>query len=545
MISLSAIPCEHADAACHRTVPAVDRPDGHLDRPPADARADWRARIGDRSTGRGRSLCSIIPTSCPRLRSPASCRRRWIPRSRPSPCRATGRCRTPATTRTTPMCRCRSAGRRRRLPERDTTGVYRTTFAVPRGVEGHADRAARRRRRERARGVRQRRRSSATAPTAGCRASTTSRDMCVTGKTNDLAIVVIRYSAGSYIEDQDQWWMAGLHRSVHIESRPLVHIGDVRCDGDYDPATGEGSVKVVTEVAFGTQAGTGMDRAHHACAHRRVASSASLRHRRCRTCSPRRYVFTGHTVEATVDGAVVRGVVGRGTQPLRGHVRVAQSRRDPRRDVDTSHRSAPCRGRRPPTARQRPADLDLRCQPPRSPPRSRQGRQRRRHPSRPAGDAQPQHHRRAHLPLPERPACSTTCATSWGCTSSTRPTSRATPTTPASATTRDTEPAFLERARAHGAARPQPSVDHPVEPRQRERLRLESRRPRRVDPSRRPQPPAALRGRDHARRRQPAAAFDGQLGQRRSAGHRHHLPDVSADREHPPIRRRWRRSTVR
>ena len=40
----------------------------------------------------------------------------------------------------------------------------------------------------------------------------------------------------SYVEDQDQWWMAGLHRSVHIESRPLIHIGDVSCDGDYDPA---------------------------------------------------------------------------------------------------------------------------------------------------------------------------------------------------------------------------------------------------------------------------------------------------------------------
>ncbi|MGG7380453.1 sugar-binding domain-containing protein, partial [Escherichia coli] len=51
---------------------------------------------------------------------------------------------------------------------------------------------------------------------------------------NDVAIVVIRYSAHSYIEDQDQWWMAGLHRSVRIESRPPVHIADVRVATDYD-----------------------------------------------------------------------------------------------------------------------------------------------------------------------------------------------------------------------------------------------------------------------------------------------------------------------
>jgi len=48
----------------------------------------------------------------------------------------------------------------------------------------------------------------------------------VTG-ANELTIVVIRYSANSYIEDQDQWWMAGLHRSVHVESRRPVHIADV------------------------------------------------------------------------------------------------------------------------------------------------------------------------------------------------------------------------------------------------------------------------------------------------------------------------------
>lgn len=40
-------------------------------------------------------------------------------------------------------------------------------------------------------------------------------------------IVVARWSDGSYIEDQDHWWMAGLHRSVELVRRPsTAHILD-------------------------------------------------------------------------------------------------------------------------------------------------------------------------------------------------------------------------------------------------------------------------------------------------------------------------------
>ena len=73
----------------------------------------------------------------------------------------------------------------------------------------------------------------------------------LTQGVNDLAIVVVRYSAHSYIEDQDQWWMAGLHRSVWIESRPSVHIGDIRVATDFDPATGAGTVAATAAVDFG------------------------------------------------------------------------------------------------------------------------------------------------------------------------------------------------------------------------------------------------------------------------------------------------------
>ena len=74
---------------------------------------------------------------------------------------------------------------------------------------------------------------------------------------NELAIVVIRYSAHSYIEDQDQWWMAGLHRPVWLESRPPVHIGDLPIDTSFDPATGIGTVRATTVVDFGGEPAPG------------------------------------------------------------------------------------------------------------------------------------------------------------------------------------------------------------------------------------------------------------------------------------------------
>ncbi|MEQ1873574.1 MAG: glycoside hydrolase family 2 TIM barrel-domain containing protein [Ilumatobacteraceae bacterium] len=67
---------------------------------------------------------------------------------------------------------------------------------------------------------------------------------------NHLAVVVVRWSAHSYVEDQDQWWMAGLHRSVFVEARPMVHVADVRCRADLRVADGVGLLSVRTEVGF-------------------------------------------------------------------------------------------------------------------------------------------------------------------------------------------------------------------------------------------------------------------------------------------------------
>ena len=72
-------------------------------------------------------------------------------------------------------------------------------------------------------------------------------EQLVTG-SNTIAIVVVRYSAHSYIEDQDQWWMAGLHRDVWLERRPRVQLGRVTPVADYDHVTGKGSLTLTAHL---------------------------------------------------------------------------------------------------------------------------------------------------------------------------------------------------------------------------------------------------------------------------------------------------------
>lgn len=61
---------------------------------------------------------------------------------------------------------------------------------------------------------------------------------------NILEIVVIRWSDGSYCEDQDHWWMAGIHRSVElIQRKRHMIIEDFCVQAD---ATGQLSIVVET-----------------------------------------------------------------------------------------------------------------------------------------------------------------------------------------------------------------------------------------------------------------------------------------------------------
>jgi len=65
---------------------------------------------------------------------------------------------------------------------------------------------------------------------------------------NVLAVRVHQWSAASYLEDQDMWWVSGIFRSVRLFVRPAGGVGDHFVHADFDHATGDGLLRVETEV---------------------------------------------------------------------------------------------------------------------------------------------------------------------------------------------------------------------------------------------------------------------------------------------------------
>jgi beta-galactosidase len=65
---------------------------------------------------------------------------------------------------------------------------------------------------------------------------------------NRLELAVAKWSAASYVEDQDHWWQSGLSRSMFVYTRPEIALADVHTHADYDPATGKGSLTVTVST---------------------------------------------------------------------------------------------------------------------------------------------------------------------------------------------------------------------------------------------------------------------------------------------------------
>jgi beta-galactosidase len=66
---------------------------------------------------------------------------------------------------------------------------------------------------------------------------------------NELAVMVIRYSDATWIEDQDHWNHGGLHRSVALISRGETHVEDVHVVADYEAETEVGTVSAQVSLA--------------------------------------------------------------------------------------------------------------------------------------------------------------------------------------------------------------------------------------------------------------------------------------------------------
>jgi beta-galactosidase len=69
------------------------------------------------------------------------------------------------------------------------------------------------------------------------------------GEANLLAVRVHQWSAGSYLEDQDMWWLSGIFREVRLLARPRGAIEDWFVHAGYDHSTGAGTLRVDSDVA--------------------------------------------------------------------------------------------------------------------------------------------------------------------------------------------------------------------------------------------------------------------------------------------------------
>ncbi|MER6684695.1 glycoside hydrolase family 2 TIM barrel-domain containing protein [Streptomyces olivaceoviridis] len=66
---------------------------------------------------------------------------------------------------------------------------------------------------------------------------------------NVLAVRVHQWSAGSYLEDQDQWWLPGIFRDVTLLHRPADGVRDFFVHASYDHVSGTGTLRVDSDVA--------------------------------------------------------------------------------------------------------------------------------------------------------------------------------------------------------------------------------------------------------------------------------------------------------
>ncbi|MGW3007740.1 glycoside hydrolase family 2 TIM barrel-domain containing protein [Streptomyces sp. NPDC001219] len=63
-------------------------------------------------------------------------------------------------------------------------------------------------------------------------------------RRNVLAVRVHQWSSGSYLEDQDQWWLPGIFRDVLLQRRPRGAVADHFVHAGFDHVTGHGTLRV-------------------------------------------------------------------------------------------------------------------------------------------------------------------------------------------------------------------------------------------------------------------------------------------------------------
>jgi beta-galactosidase/evolved beta-galactosidase subunit alpha len=69
---------------------------------------------------------------------------------------------------------------------------------------------------------------------------------------NVLSVRVHQWSDGTYLEDQDMWWLSGIFRDVSLICRPASHLVDLFVKTGFDPASGTGSLEVDADISSGS-----------------------------------------------------------------------------------------------------------------------------------------------------------------------------------------------------------------------------------------------------------------------------------------------------
>ncbi len=72
---------------------------------------------------------------------------------------------------------------------------------------------------------------------------------CLQPGYNTLALMVVRWSDATWLEDQDHWFMAGLHREIFLYTTAPTYLADIKVTADFEHTTGVGQLGVAATVA--------------------------------------------------------------------------------------------------------------------------------------------------------------------------------------------------------------------------------------------------------------------------------------------------------
>lgn len=65
---------------------------------------------------------------------------------------------------------------------------------------------------------------------------------------NRIAVLVLRWSDGSYLEDQDMWRMSGIFRDVKLLHKPEIHLRDIHIMTHLSPEFTSANLEVMAAV---------------------------------------------------------------------------------------------------------------------------------------------------------------------------------------------------------------------------------------------------------------------------------------------------------